>query len=160
MAACNPPKPSAPAVTDAPVTDTSGENSHHLMDYRIEHNNPGIYESYGSILGQPVDTIWDADTVRFFLNEQLIFTETGTDYIFYKHNKHWPKSIITQAGQTVLLLERSLGEPEGADIIGFVFEKENMLKRVEMNTYPFWKIDMSKDYGPEELKKMIGSHAL
>lgn len=127
--------------------------------YTIDFNNKNKFLSYGSVLGKPFDTIISSDTLWLFYDNQIIYTEVSEDsYLFYKKIKHWPKQIESAAGETVILVERSLGEPKGSDIVGFVMKDGKYIKRVDMNKYEWWSIQDDKDYSVKELQDIVKDH--
>lgn len=145
----------------ADVKDSSQQEVNPVQkeEYTVDYNNKDQYLGYGSILGKPIDTIMFADTVWFYCNKKEIKREaSGDSYVFYKKITHWPKQVISAQGETIILLERSLGEPEGSDVVGFIFKNQQFIKRVVMNKYKWWNIENDKNYSVEELQEIIKDH--
>jgi len=148
-------------ITNTSDTTQQVDNKVENLEYSIKYNNQNEFLSYGSVLGKPFDTIMFADSLWFLCNNQNIYTENSEDgYLFYKNNKHWPKQIITTAGETVILVERSLGEPEGSDIVGFIFKDKKYIKKTVMNQYKWWHIEGDKDYSIKELQDIVKNNPL
>lgn len=164
LLSCGKPKQTSMNTQVSPSSvnvDTTHQSDENKEGYSIDFNHQNEYLSYGSILGKPVDTIMGADTVWFYYQGKLVFKEiTENHYAFYKHIKHWPKLIDLTDGSYLYLLEHMVGEPEGSEIIGFQFKNEKLIKKVSLKEYPWWKIDMSKDYTKAELKDIIGNNPL
>jgi hypothetical protein len=163
LTACGKPVYTSTQNKDTVTTDTSVTQQNNAIEkdiYTLDINNKTEYLSYGAVLGKPMDTIMGPDTVWFYCNKELIYTETDDMYFFYKKITHWPKLVPVNNSQFLFLLERVLGEPDGSDVVGFLLGDKKMIKKVEMNTYKWWNIDPSKNYSIEELQKIIGNNTI